>query len=981
MMNNKKPFSDIVAEKIIQQLKEGAAPWQKPWTPGQNTLPMNPISGKRYKGINTLNLMTESSIKGYSDPRWLTYKQAASLGAQVRYGEQATAVQYWKFTELREQLDKDGKPVLDDEGKPVKLEVQLDKPKVFYAYVFNATQIDNMPPLPAREITWNPIERTESLLSGSGALFFHDQENKAFYSPVKDEIHLPLKSNFETADRYYATALHEFAHWTGATSRLNRDLAHPFGSEGYAKEELRAEIASMILGEELNIGHDPAQHVAYIDHWIRILENDPLEIFRAAADAEKIQNYVLSRELEINLQYEQDAKIENIVEYELSKDDKYSDLYRHLKKVAEEYDLKINVNYGEDCLYKIDYIGLDTPNYLITTEIYADGRASTCINDLIVPGEKPTSDIELSGKMLKEAITLAPGFEMNKRKRQHNLPAFTTIRADGDIKDTDRYVDAQEWYDRKKDPIFDLDRVKRNERYLIDKDDNRIMFESEINKRTQRTSSITYNNATNEYKLKEDELGEGTTIATKNIPLNIPFAEKETAKEIAGKLPDGLPAIQWDKTQKQWFARPGTDLDKLKPWLITVEVQQSKNLATERTILAIPYEQRAAVKQIAGKLENGQNAIEWDKENKVWIAKPGADLDKLKNWLPENVSSTSNALSPRQEFAEALESMGAILTGEHPIMDGQNHRIAVTGDANGAKAGFYKAFLDGHPAGYIKNNRTGSELKWKSKGYSLSDEEKAKLTAEAAIKLQERREQQERDYESSSVRVQNQLKNLLPVETLTPYLANKGIDVYPGLATDDKKSITYVPAYDVDGKQWTTQYIKEDGQKGFEKGSKKQGCFHVIGGQNELIKSPVIIISEGYATAASITKAAGFSTVAAFDSGNLKAVAMALHEKYPDKKIVIAGDDDRKLEESQNINPGRTKAVDAAKAVNGIAIFPIFAPEEEKTLTDFNDLAVKSSLGPEAIKRQIEGAIKNIKVEQIAKSNKQEKSKKNTLKL
>ncbi len=104
---------------------------------------------------------------------------------------------------------------------------------------------------------------------------------------------MPGKAKFASAANYYATALHELGHWTGHASRLNRDLAHPFGSVGYAREELRAEIASMILGSELGIGHDPAQHAAYVGSWIEVLTKDPLEIFRAAADAEKIQRFVL----------------------------------------------------------------------------------------------------------------------------------------------------------------------------------------------------------------------------------------------------------------------------------------------------------------------------------------------------------------------------------------------------------------------------------------------------------------------------------------------------------------------------------------------------------------------------------------------------------------------------------------------------------------------------------------------------------------
>lgn len=103
---NKKPFHDIVAEKLIAQLKQGTAPWQKPWKPGQPGafIPMNPITGKRYKGINAIQLMAE----GHSDSRWMTYKQAETLGAQVRRGEKGTMIQYWKFAEEKTKTDPRG---------------------------------------------------------------------------------------------------------------------------------------------------------------------------------------------------------------------------------------------------------------------------------------------------------------------------------------------------------------------------------------------------------------------------------------------------------------------------------------------------------------------------------------------------------------------------------------------------------------------------------------------------------------------------------------------------------------------------------------------------------------------------------------------------------------------------------------------------------------------------------------------------------
>ncbi|MGZ8884910.1 MAG: zincin-like metallopeptidase domain-containing protein, partial [Halobacteriota archaeon] len=302
---NKKLYHEVIAEKLIEQIKQGTAPWQRPWQPGEPGAftPMNPTTGKRYRGINAIQLMSE----GRTDQRWMTYKQAEAVGGQVRQGEKGTPIQYWKFAEEQPLTDEFGKPRFNEQGEKLTLSVKLERPRVFYATVFNAEQIEGLSPLqPRKEQEWSAIDRAEHILQASGAVIKHSEHDKAFYRPATDSIHLPDKNQFQSADYYYATALHELGHWTGHSSRLDRDLIHPFGSEGYSKEELRAEIASMLLGDELGIGHDPAQHVAYVASWVSVLQNDPLDIFRAAADAEKIQGYVLGLEQ----QYLQDQSIQ-----------------------------------------------------------------------------------------------------------------------------------------------------------------------------------------------------------------------------------------------------------------------------------------------------------------------------------------------------------------------------------------------------------------------------------------------------------------------------------------------------------------------------------------------------------------------------------------------------------------------------------------------------------------------------------------------
>lgn len=296
MATTDKEYAEKVANAIIEQLKEGTAPWQKPWTGGQKFSPHNPVSGVTYKGGNSLYLMARQQKEGYDDSRWLTYQQAKDMGGQVKKGEKGTECRFWQWSKEETVKDEQGRPVRDKEGKEVKQRVPLERPIVRSFVVFNAEQVDGMPPLPDRPQapSWEANERAEAILKNSGAKIEHHFKDRAFYRPSEDKICLPEKGQFANEGGYYGTALHELNHWTGHESRLGRDLVHPFGSPGYAREELRAEIASLMLSDELGIPHDPEQHVSYVGSWIKALEEDPREILRASADAQKITNFVLA---------------------------------------------------------------------------------------------------------------------------------------------------------------------------------------------------------------------------------------------------------------------------------------------------------------------------------------------------------------------------------------------------------------------------------------------------------------------------------------------------------------------------------------------------------------------------------------------------------------------------------------------------------------------------------------------------------------
>lgn len=285
-------FREDVAEAFLSAIQQGAAPWQKPWKAGVvGNQPFNPKTNAPYRGINSINL----DLQGYEDPRWLTLNQGRELGAKLMKGSKSTLVEYWKFEEKQAIRDPDGKPVLGADGKPEQLTIRLERPKVFYAHVFNAERFEGLDPYTPPEPSFDPLERAEGLIAGAGVPVQHDQQDSAYYAIGQDKIHLPPLEAFKDAYGYYATALHELGHATGHPSRLARDYG-PFGSETYAKEELRAEIASYLLCRELGLAHDPSQHAGYVQNWMKAIREDKHFIFRAARDAELIRSWVVEPE-------------------------------------------------------------------------------------------------------------------------------------------------------------------------------------------------------------------------------------------------------------------------------------------------------------------------------------------------------------------------------------------------------------------------------------------------------------------------------------------------------------------------------------------------------------------------------------------------------------------------------------------------------------------------------------------------------------
>ena len=300
------------ADRIIAALEKGTAPWQKPWQPGERILPHNFSSERNYRGGNALYLALAGIERGYSDPRWGGFKQIADAGGHVRKGEKGTPILYVEFQRRVTVRDEQGRAVRDKDGQP-QLRTELrERPLVKMQYVWNVEQAEglNLKSLARPAPAWEGHERAEAVLRNSGVQIDHVAGDRAYYNMGRDRVVLPERGQFASQDAYTHTALHELGHATGHPDRLNRETLAKhggFGSQTYAREELRAEIAAMMTGERLGVGHEPRHGEAYVASWIKALKDNPREIREAAVDAQRASDWLVTRERERVVEQEKDT--------------------------------------------------------------------------------------------------------------------------------------------------------------------------------------------------------------------------------------------------------------------------------------------------------------------------------------------------------------------------------------------------------------------------------------------------------------------------------------------------------------------------------------------------------------------------------------------------------------------------------------------------------------------------------------------------
>jgi antirestriction protein ArdC len=294
-----------ITSRIVADLEQGVRPWFKPWNAehaaGRITRPLR-HNGQPYRGINVLMLWGEAMTQGFACPIWMTYKQASALGGQVRKGEHGSLVVY---------ADRITRTETADNGE----ETEHSIPFLKGYTVFNCEQIDGLPghfTAPAAPVL-DPVQRiarAETFFGNTGITIRYGG-NQAYYAIARDYIQMPPFESFRDAESFYATLAHETCHATRHPTRLDREFGRKrWGDEGYAAEELVAELGSAFLSADLGLTPEPREdHAAYIESWLRVLKNDKRAIFTAAAHAERAAAFLhgLQPQAEAQADPEQEA--------------------------------------------------------------------------------------------------------------------------------------------------------------------------------------------------------------------------------------------------------------------------------------------------------------------------------------------------------------------------------------------------------------------------------------------------------------------------------------------------------------------------------------------------------------------------------------------------------------------------------------------------------------------------------------------------
>ena len=899
--NAEQRFTDDFISEIIEAVRNNTAPWQQSWPSGL-IAPYNAVKGNTYSGRNAVRLFFQGLRRGYTDPRWATAHQIKEMQGHIRKGEKGTGILYYGQ-----------RIVIEDDGTEKMLGV------VRHYYVFNIEQT-NLPVLQREALR----EVTPDLPAFAELLTIHNPRmapGEPMYDPNTDTIRMLDKGAFTNDGEYYSAFFHEMGHWTGHESRLNRDLTHPFGTPGYAREELVAELSSFMLSLEHGLPFSPKQSHAYLQGWAERTGQKLEDALRQGfKDATAAKNFIDAPLRERQQEREQQVELatpltsrdeaetapekgravqtETTQEYQPKHGDVVRTYYTRTGKIGAE--VRISISHHETRPICYHYIG-------------KWGAASG-----VTPEELSKEDAKW--RTTRRGITIVDGPAAAIAFGNASL----TITANE--KNTERKVSSATT--------------------AAEQSAATAAPEAEQAASAAEQSAET---AAPEVEQAAPAAEQSAEAAAPEVEQAAPAAHKPDVRETSATTMTSKTSKSADDAVVQAYV--AERFDKLFRRAYDEQAMVAEVMETRRVYLAVSWDERHEAKALGAK---------WDKKNSCWYALNKSLLPPLQkfNRQPGDYQRAGSG-----DSLEDLRAMAASMGLDVERFDTTPnvwHRVPVEGRRTTID-GAYKIWrnADGVTGATVKNLVTGETRTWSDRGARRDPvpdivQRAAQLNREEQIQAQDQVRAQ-----LNIMRGQDALaayKMLPDARGDEPYFARKHMTSSHGIKRLEDGTMV-IPL--INGERvgaWadtpkdryiglvSLQTIAPDGTKMLMKQAAKSGAYFPIGSPAARAVPTHIVLAEGIATAEAAHQilAGGdrrVLAVAAIDAGNLVHVASTLQHMFPAAKKIIAVDNDLGTEQKHGKNSGIV-AARAVAAKHPEYTLAIPEPIDGKN-TDWNDVLVQ----------------------------------------
>ena len=917
--NAEQRFTDDFISEIIEAVRNNTAPWQQSWPSGL-IAPYNAVKGNTYSGRNAVRLFFQGLRRGYTDPRWATAHQIKEMQGHIRKGEKGTGILYYGQ-----------RIVIEDDGTEKMLGV------VRHYYVFNIEQT-NLPVLQREALR----EVTPDLPAFAELLTIHNPRmapGEPMYDPNTDTIRMLDKGAFTNDGEYYSAFFHEMGHWTGHESRLNRDLTHPFGTPGYAREELVAELSSFMLSLEHGLPFSPKQSHAYLQGWAERTGQELEDALRQGfKDATAAKNFIDAPLRERQQEREQQVELatpltsrdeaetapekgravqtETTQEYQPKHGDVVRTYYTRTGKIGAE--VRISISHHETRPICYHYIGKWGAASGVTPEELSkeDAKWRTTRRGItIVDG--PAAAIAFGNA----SLTITANEKNTERKVSSATTAAEQSAATA-APEAEQAASAAEQSAETAAP------------------------EAEQAAPAAEQSAEPVTPETEQAAPAAEQSAEA---AAPEVEQAAPAAHKPDVRGTSATTMTSKTSKSADDAVVQAYV--AERFDKLFRRAYDEQAMVAEVMETRRVYLAVSWDERHEAKALGAK---------WDKKNSCWYALNKSLLPPLQKF---NRQPGDYQCAGSGDSLEDLRAMAASMGLDVERFDTTPnvwHRVPVEGRRTTID-GAYKIWrnADGVTGATVKNLVTGETRTWSDRGARRDPvpdivQRAAQLNREEQIQAQDQVRAQ-----LNIMRGQDALaayKMLPDARGDEPYFARKHMTSSHGIKRLEDGTMV-IPL--INGERvgaWadtpkdryiglvSLQTIAPDGTKMLMKQAAKSGAYFPIGSPAARAVPTHIVLAEGIATAEAAHQilAGGdrrVLAVAAIDAGNLVHVASTLQHMFPAAKKIIAVDNDLGTEQKHGKNSGIV-AARAVAAKHPEYTLAIPEPIDGKN-TDWNDVLVQ----------------------------------------